>query len=80
MSFYHPLDIFSLCRKDNLKKTTFSYLLVFCAVWVITTLAGVNPHPLVREIQKILGMSHGSIVAHLRDADYVSRMNVWVPN
>jgi len=27
------LDIFLLCRKDDLKKIIFNYLLVFCAVW-----------------------------------------------
>jgi len=37
----------------------------------ITTLVDANPHLIVREIQKILGMSHGSIVTHLKDADYV---------
>jgi len=33
----------------------------------------------VREIYEILGMSHGSVVAHLRNVGYVSRMNVCVP-
>jgi len=28
------LDIVSLCRKDDLKKITFSHFLVFCTVWV----------------------------------------------
>jgi len=42
----------------------------------ITTLVDVNSHLTVREIQKIFDISHGSVVAHFRDADYVSRMNV----
>jgi len=33
ISFCHLLGIFSLCRRDDLKKITFSRLLVFCAVW-----------------------------------------------
>lgn len=33
-----------------------------------------------REIRKIVGASHGSIVAHLKDAGYVNRADVWVPH
>jgi len=46
----------------------------------ITTRLDANPHLTVRKIQEILGMSHGSFVAYLRDADYVSRINVWIPH
>jgi len=40
----------------------------------ITTLVDANSHLMVREIQEVFDMSHGSIVAHLRDAGYVSKM------
>jgi len=40
---------------------------------------GANPHLTVREIQEILSMLHGS-VAHIRDAGYVNRIDVWVPH
>lgn len=46
----------------------------------IVTLMDANPHLTVEEIQEILGISHGSVVAHLRDAGYVSRADVWVPH
>jgi len=39
-----------------------------------------NLHLTVKEIQEIFGMSHGSVVAHFRDADYMSRMDVWMPH
>jgi len=39
-----------------------------------------NPHLTVKEIQEIFSMSHGSVVAHFRDADYMSRIDVWVPH
>jgi len=37
---------------------------------------GGHKHLTVREIQKILGMLYGNVVAHLRDASYVSRMDM----
>jgi len=40
----------------------------------IITLVDANPHPTVRKFQENLVMSHGSIVARLRDAD--SKMDV----
>jgi len=42
----------------------------------ITTLVDANSRLTVREIQGIIDMLHGNVVAHLRNAGYVSRMNV----
>jgi len=44
----------------------------------VIILVDANPHLTVKKIQEILCMSHGSVVAHLRD--YVSRMDVWTPH
>lgn len=46
----------------------------------IITLVNANSHLTVEEIRKIVNVSHGSVVKHLRDAGYVSRADVWVPH
>jgi len=42
---FHLLDIFWLCRKDDLKKITFGRLLVFCAVWSNLYTMYINENP-----------------------------------
>ena len=39
-----------------------------------------NPHLTVAEIQAVLGVSHGSVVTHLRKAGYVNRASLWLPH
>lgn len=40
----------------------------------------VNPSTTVREIATTLNISHTSVENHLRQLEYVSRLNVWVPH
>jgi len=70
ISFYHLLNIFLLYRKDDLKKT-FSYLIVFCAVWIDTNVPQAGwPHVENKGILKIYARACVCVCMYVRACIY----------